>query len=162
MKRAIALFLSALCILLLLSSCGKRGEQESVTAPAAPAPTSTATPAPPSAPAPETVPTPAAAPTELPAEPKAESSESVSIRVPSGEYRWVDENGSTWVLSLKENGLFAVIAPDGIHNGEGWSTQSDGTVITGGTDAAGSSAIFDEFGCSVWRIIGADGCEPII
>lgn len=143
-----------LAALLLLAACGSRSEALPTEAPApaaeqaVPAAEPTATP--------EAIPTPTAAPapTEPPAAPAA--------TVKSGEYRYTDKNGTVWVLTLKDSGLFSVVGPgEGIYNGEGWSTGADGLVYTGATEGAGQADFFDEFGCSIWHITGKTSCEPV-
>lgn len=130
----------------------------------------------PASPVPTVTPSPTAAPAALsPAPPASESAGSAlptatpapeppapapAGPVTAGVYRWDGGESGAWVLNLKENGTFSVIGGERIYNGEGWSDNGDGTVVTGPTEGAGAAPFFDEFGSSLWRVSG-ERCEPI-
>lgn len=172
MKRTLPLLI--LTAALLLAGCGSAGSAPVPTLPptrpptAAPAETETPAPEPAETPTPEE--TPAAAPepegTDAPA-PETETPEPdatpdpaapAATAVPAGVYTWTAPEGK-WTLQLRDDQLFSLIDPDGgVHTGEGWSTNPDGTVSCGPTDIADQPFSFDG-GSSRWVVEGKT-CHP--
>jgi len=156
---------------LLLSGCGQK--TPAAPAPAAEpaahstavptaAPTEAPTPAPTEAPAPEPTAEPTAIPTEAPTEaPTAEPTAApAAAPVESGTYVWQGEGG-TWTVALRDSGLFTLTDPaGGIHTGEGWSDNGDGTVTCGPTDIYEADFSFSG-GCSRWAIEPGGSCRPV-
>ncbi len=165
MKKTLILMI---CLLLILSAVGCGGKKES---PAAPAPEPTAAPtavptaaptaAPTEEPTAEPTPEPTPEPTSEPTpEPTAEPSPAGPTPTPvaPGNYTYASPKG-TWTVQLRADGLFTLVDPDGgLHTGEGWVTEADGTVTCGPTDI-----YFEEFafngGCSRWIVTGTE-CRP--
>ena len=146
--------------LFAMSACGNKAEE------AVPVPTETAAPtaAPTEAPTPTPSPSPTAAPTTSPTatpEPTEEPTPSPTSAPPvaCGVYTYYSEQGE-WKLDLRDNGLFTLTDPDGApHTGEGWTTETDGTVSCGPTDIYTVSFAFNG-GCSRWSISG-NTCTPV-
>ena len=170
MKRTLSLLI--LSAALLLAGCGSAGSAPVPTLPPTRPPTAapTETPAPEAteAPTPEPTPapTPAPTPTDEPAEtdgaePTAEAAPDApaATPVPAGAYTWNSPEGK-WTLQLRDDQLFSLIDPDGgVHTGEGWSTNPDGTVSCGPTDIAAQAFSFDG-GSSRWVVEGKT-CHPV-
>ena len=164
MRRYFALFFFVLTAALRLSACGGTPAPAPTAAPTeAPtaAPTEAPTPEPTEAPTPEptAAPTPTPAPTEEPAPTEAPTPEPPAAEpVPAGTYVWKSPDGE-WRVQLRDDGLFTLTDPNGgIHTGEGWDTDPDGTVICGPTDIYSESFAFNG-GCSRWVIEGKT-CHP--
>lgn len=79
--------------------------------------------------------------------------------VEPGTYTYQSGKGQ-WTLQLREEGIFTLTDPDGgIHTGEGWTTEADGTVSCGPTDIAGTDFAYAD-GTSRWIVTGS-ACRPV-
>lgn len=154
MRKFVLLCMITALLLSLAAGCARREEDKSTAQPPA---STESTPAP----SPSGVPT--GAPTPQPtAQPTAEPTPAptAAAAVSAGSYVYESAEHGYWQLNLKDNGTFSIISRDSIYNGEGWSTNPNGSVTTGPTEAAGAAPFFDEFGSSVWEISGGT-CTPV-
>ena len=152
-KTAVLLIILALC----LTACGSPKAAQTMAPTAAPTEAPSAEPTA----APADTPAPTAAPTDTP-EPTPEPTPAGPTPTPvaAGTYTYKGPKG-TWKLQLRDDDIFVLTDPDGTpHSGEGWSTDTDGTVLCGPTDI-----YFEEFafggGCSRW-IISGKSCTPVM
>ena len=171
MNRHLQAGLLALCLCAaVLAGCGgEKTAQTMAPAEATALPTAEPTAAPTAAPAPtaeptavptatpEPTPEPTPAPTATP-EPTPEGP--TPTPVAAGSYTYKSAKG-TWKLQLRDDGLFTLTDPDGgVHTGESWITDTDGTVLCGPTDI-----YFEDFafsgGCSRWTVSGKN-CSPVM